>query len=88
MRGRFLSYSPGRSSFILTIFFPSLLSDSTSVGSITVITPHEEELLILVEKIEKGVEHCCSWHRYSDITILCGQLSDKILKGDINDDDI
>ena len=51
------------------------------------ITPYEEELLILVEKIERGVEHCCSWHRYRDVTVLCGQLSDKILEGDINDDD-
>lgn len=57
------------------------------MGSIIVITPYEEELLILIEKIEKAVEHCCSWHRYRDVTVLCGQLSDKILEGDINDDD-
>jgi len=57
------------------------------MGFIVVITPYEEELLILVEKIEKGVEHCCSWYRYRDITVLCGQLTNKILEGDINEED-
>ena len=42
------------------------------------ITPHEEELLVLIEKIKNEVKCCCSWHRYRDITIYCDQLIEKI----------
>lgn len=50
------------------------------------VSPHEEELLVLVEKIKKDVECCCSWHRYKDITISCDQLIKKIQTGDIDED--
>ena len=50
------------------------------------VSPHEEELLVLVERIKKDVECCCSWHRYKDITISCDQLIKKIQTGDINEE--
>ena len=49
------------------------------------ITPHEEELLVLIEKIKNEVKCCCSWHRYKDITIYCDQLIEKITVRDINE---
>ncbi len=52
------------------------------------VTPHEEELLVLVERIKKDVECCCSWHRYKDITISCDKLIKKIQTGDIDDNNI
>ena len=51
------------------------------------VSPHEEELLVIVEKIKKDVECCCSWHRYKDITISCDQLIKKIQTGDIDNED-
>jgi len=50
------------------------------------VSPHEEELLVIVERIKKDVECCCSWHRYKDITISCDQLIKKIQTGDIDED--
>ena len=51
------------------------------------VSPHEEELLVIVERIKKDVECCCSWHRYKDITISCDQLIKKIQTGDIDNED-
>ena len=50
------------------------------------VSPHEEELLVIVEKIKEEVQCCCSWHRYRDVTILCDQLIKKIQTGDFDDE--
>ncbi len=64
--------------------FPMLSSDMGS--SKLMVSPHEEELLVLVERIKKEVECCCSWHRYKGVTILCDQLIKKIQTGDFDDE--
>jgi len=64
--------------------FPMLSSDMGSLK--LMVTPHEEELLVVVEKIKKEVECCCSWHRYKDITIMCDLLTKKIKAGDTDED--
>ena len=51
------------------------------------VSPHEEELLVIVERIKKDVECCCSWHRYKDITISCDLLIKNIQTGDIDNED-
>ena len=60
---------------------------SSDMGSLKLmVSPHEEELLVIVEKIKKEVQCCCSWHRYKDVTILCDQLIKKIQTGDFDDE--